>query len=211
MRLDPALSLEWHPELVTDLLGRPLGSALNRTLACHLAAHFHRPTDEKADGVAAREGDCSRDSCTRCFVTPGLDFAGAESAQPLLRHQVAFDRRPQMGRPGAEPQHDALGRAARVDGFEIAHEHEITDPRRRLARRPYGWQTHAPDLRDQLLRDFSAQLAAKLDLLRCLWRAMFRILTRDSGPGRDVGRGRCKVMHDDAIRTRDLATRIRLA
>jgi hypothetical protein len=85
-------------------------------------------------------GDDKGDSPTRRFATPGLEFAGSESLQALSRHQRAFDRRLQIGLPGAEPEHDALGRAACVDGFEIAHNHDVADPRRRLARSLYGWR-----------------------------------------------------------------------
>jgi hypothetical protein len=53
-----------------------------------------------------------------------------------------------MGCPRAETERDALDGAARVDGFEIAHEHDVADPRRRLARSLYCRQAHAPDLRD---------------------------------------------------------------
>jgi hypothetical protein len=32
------------------------------TVACHVATDLRDPTDDKADGVATRQGDCRRDS-----------------------------------------------------------------------------------------------------------------------------------------------------
>ncbi|WP_324877590.1 hypothetical protein, partial [Methylocaldum sp.] len=74
----------------------------------------------------------------------------------------------------------------------------------------HGRKPHVPDLRDQLLRDLSAQPAAGADLLRRLRHRVFDGSARESGLGRGVSRGCRKVMDDDAIGLGDPFALIRL-
>src|SRR5258705_9678747 len=208
--LDPALLLEGHLQSICDLLHRPLGRALDRCSPRQLPLRFRGATHDETDRISRRGNHDERDGHTGRLASRGIDVARPEPAQPLVRHQVGFDRCIQMGRSRAEAEHDALGQAARVHGFEIAHDHDVTVQRPRLAGRLHRRQSHALDVRDQLLRDLCPQLVAHFDLLRRLRRRGLRVLTCGGGPGRDVGRGRSKVIHDDAIGTSDPFALVRL-
>src|SRR5262245_41158377 len=209
--LDPALSLACFLELYSDCLGCPLGGALDRRSARHLALDLGRAADDEADRVSGRDDDGDRHQHTRRFAAAGLDLARPEPPQTLVGHQVAFDLRRQLRRTLAETQQHALGRTAAVDGLEIAHQHDVPDLRRRLARSPYRRQAPALDRIDQLLRDLGTKLTTDLDLLVGLRRLGRRELDDASGPGRDVLGDRGEIVHEDAIGPGDPLTLVILA